>query len=254
MPVAAVDWTTISSLATGFGTLVLAVATFGAVRSSNRSARIAELALQEQRRPLLASSRFDDPRQKIMFGEGRWVAVDGGRAGLEVEGGVAYLVLSLRNIGSGIAVCQGWVARPATALPQAQLEHVPLDQFRIQQRDLYIAPGDIGMWQGALRLPDDRWRAEVGAAIAAGEPITIELLYSDQVGGQRTISRFGLRHVNGSWMTNLSRHWPLDWQGPRPQHLVEAALAEAADVMRAAGGTGAAGTDGRAPEPRPAGP
>ena len=36
------DWQTISSLATAGGTLVLAVATFSAVRSANRSARIAE--------------------------------------------------------------------------------------------------------------------------------------------------------------------------------------------------------------------
>ena len=45
----ALDWVVISSLATAVGTLVLAVATFSAVRSSNRSARIAEAALQEQR-------------------------------------------------------------------------------------------------------------------------------------------------------------------------------------------------------------
>ena len=63
----ATDWSTISSLVTGAGTLVLAVATFAAVRSSNRSARIAELALQEQRRPVLAPSRLDDPVQKLMF-------------------------------------------------------------------------------------------------------------------------------------------------------------------------------------------
>jgi hypothetical protein len=68
----AVEWATIASLATAAGTLVLAVATFSAVRSSNRSARIAEVALQEQRRPLLAPSRLEDPKQKIMFLEGHW--------------------------------------------------------------------------------------------------------------------------------------------------------------------------------------
>ena len=41
------DWATISSLATAGGTLVLAVATFASVRSSNRTARLAELSLQE---------------------------------------------------------------------------------------------------------------------------------------------------------------------------------------------------------------
>jgi len=63
----AVNWVVVSSLATAAGTLVLAVATFSAVRSSDRSARIAEVALQEQRRPLLAPSRLEDPKQKIMF-------------------------------------------------------------------------------------------------------------------------------------------------------------------------------------------
>ena len=39
------DWSTISALATGGGTLVLALATFASVRSSNRTARIAEQSL-----------------------------------------------------------------------------------------------------------------------------------------------------------------------------------------------------------------
>ena len=57
------DWATISSLATAGGTLVLAGATFTAVRSSNRSARIAEQALQEQRRPVLVHARLDDMKK-----------------------------------------------------------------------------------------------------------------------------------------------------------------------------------------------
>ena len=39
------DWVTASSLATAGGTLVLAVATFAAVRSSNRSARLTDVRL-----------------------------------------------------------------------------------------------------------------------------------------------------------------------------------------------------------------
>src|SRR5271170_5680827 len=108
----ATDWATVSSLATGAGTLVLGLATFAAVRSSNRSARIAEAALQEQRRPLLAPSRLEDPVQKIMFMEGNWVSAEGGRAGVEHIDGAVYLAISLRNVGSGIAVCQGWAVRP----------------------------------------------------------------------------------------------------------------------------------------------
>src|SRR5579862_1320842 len=138
MVLGAADWTTISSLATAFGTLVLAVATFVAVRSSNRSARIAEVALQEQRRPLLAPSRLEDPLQKIMFLEGHWVHAAGGHAAVEQIDGTVYLAISVRNVGSGIAVCQGWAARPGAGSSGDYPQHVPLEELRLQSRDLYI--------------------------------------------------------------------------------------------------------------------
>src|SRR5437899_61414 len=145
MPHLATDWATISSLVTGAGTLVLAVATFAAVRSSNRSARIAEAALQEQRRPVLAPSRLEDPKQKIMFLEGHWVSAEGGRAAVEHEDGIVYLAMSLRNVGTGIAVCQGWTVRAGFGTRDFPT-HAPLDAFRLQTRDLYIPADDIGMW------------------------------------------------------------------------------------------------------------
>jgi len=42
-------------------------------------------------------------------------------------------------------------------------------------------------------------RAATAQAIDARQPITIELLYSDQVGNQRTVTRFGLfpRRIRG---------------------------------------------------------
>lgn len=219
--VLAVDWVVISSLATAVGTLVLAAATFSAVRSSNRSAWIAEVALQEQRRPLLAPSRLEDPKQKIMFMEGNWVVASGGHAAVEDINDTAYMAISLRNVGSGIAVCQGWAVRPD--LPLNNPTHAPLEQFHIQSRDLYVPAGDIGMWQGALRNPDDRVRAGIVDAIIARQPISIEILYSDQVGRQRTISRFGLTPTNDLWLVSLNRHWYLDWEGPRPESVTLAA-------------------------------
>lgn len=212
----AVDWATVSSLATAGGTLVLAVATFAAVRSSNRAARISELALQEQRRPILAPSRLEDPRQKIMFLEGRWVSAAGGRAAVEHEDGTVYLAINLRNVGNGMAVCQAWNARAGRSTQQRYPSHAPLEDYRLQTRDLYIPPGDVGMWQGALRHPDDENRAAVVAAIEGGEPVTVELLYSDQLGQQRTISRFGLIPAPDGWIASLTRHWYLDREGPRP--------------------------------------
>ncbi len=223
MVLCAIDWTTVSSLATGVGTLVLAVATFAAVRSSNRSARLAEVALQEQRRPLLAASRLEDPKQKIMFLEGRWVSAAGGRAAVEHSNGIVYLAISLRNVGSGIAVCQGWAVRPGLVSSGNAPGHTPVEEFRLQSRDLYVPAGDIGMWQGALRNPDDPIRAEIVDSIGNGASITVELLYSDQVGRQRTISRFLLIPAGDTWLASLNRHWYLDWDGPRPESLAVAA-------------------------------
>ena len=153
--------------------------------------------------------------------EGNWVVASGGHAAVEDINDTAYMAISLRNVGSGIAVCQGWAVRPD--LPLNNPTHAPLEQFHIQSRDLYVPAGDIGMWQGALRNPDDRVRAGIVDAIIARQPISIEILYSDQVGRQRTISRFGLTPTNDLWLVSLNRHWYLDWEGPRPESVTLAA-------------------------------
>jgi hypothetical protein len=208
------DWTTISSLATGGGTLVLAVATFAAVRSSNRSARIAEMALQEQRRPLLAQSRMDDPEQKIMFVDGRWLRVRGGGAEAVHENGNVYLAISLRNVGAGIGVLQGWDVRPG--LLTGRVDHERADEYRVTTRDLYIPAGDTGLWQGALREETDPHQREIADLIDRREQFTIELLYSDQVGGQRTITRFTISPAGEErWLAFVGHHWYLDRAGPR---------------------------------------
>lgn len=228
----ATDWATVSSLATGAGTLVLAIATFASVRSANRSARVAEAALHEQRRPVLANSRLEDPLQKIMFVERKWVHAGGSRGVAEYENGVVYLAISLRNVGSGLAVCQGWTVNANFLSSRERPEPLSLEQFRTQSRDLFIAPGDVGMWQGALRDPRDRRLAETAAAIEAREPITIELLYTDQVGESRTVTRFGFSPMTWedgeeTWLVSTSRHWFLDEAGPRP----EAEVREAAEAI-----------------------
>lgn len=217
--ISSADWATIASLATAAGTLVLAVATFASVRSGNRSARIAEQALQEQRRPLFVQSRREDPEQKIMFGDAHWVTVEGSRGMAEYVDGVVYLVMSLRNAGAGIGVCQAWCARAGSH--RAVSDHFPDDEYRAQMRDLYIPGGDTGLWQGALRDANDPRQREIAEAISRRETVTVELLYSDQVGGQRTISRFGLipfaseEEDRLSWEVSGTRHWHLDRAGPR---------------------------------------
>ena len=220
------DWATVSSLATAGGTLVLAVATFYSVRTSNRAARSTERALQVGLRPVLFPSRPQDPNQKIRWGDNHWTSLPGGRAGVEQTEGVIYLTMSLRNVGSGIAVLHGWRVKPFQEFTASQMEeglrelHRPdPSEFRRQTRDLYVPPTVESFWQGAIRRADDPDREGIATAIAAQRPINIDLLYSDQEGGQRTISRFlvsGYPSEAGTpqWHCGVVRHWYLDRPGP----------------------------------------
>jgi hypothetical protein len=234
LPLAA-DSATIASLATAAGTLVLAVATFASVRSANRATRISEQALQEQRQPVFVPSRFDDPAQKIMFAEQHWVRAEGGRGVAEHSDGAIYLALSLRNVGAGIGVCQGWFATSGLLRTMSAPDHADLAAFRTQTRDLYMPAGDIGMWQGALRDPEDPVFTGIAHAIEAREPISIELMYSDQVGGQRTITRFALLPMEGDVrIVSSSRHWFLDRPSPRSEEDRQASIESFVSRLEAA--------------------
>lgn len=205
---------TISSLATAGGTLVLALATFGSVRSANRAARVAEQALMTNLRPLLVTSRSDDPKLKVGFADEKYLILPGGGAAVESGDDAIYFAISLRNVGSGLAVLHGWHFYPELVMQSN--EHPTPDDFRRLTRDIYIAPGDIGFWQGALRDRDDPDYAGAERAIADLQPITVDLLYSDQEGGQRVITRCAFRHhESGSWLAAISRHWNVDRDDPR---------------------------------------
>ena len=144
------DWVTISSLATAGGTLVLAVATFSSVRSANRSARVAERSLLSGLRPLLITSREDDPEESVRFGDQQVLTVRGHGAAMEFANKNVYVAIALRNGGAGLAVIHGWRAEVAERTGSVTPD---LSDFRRQQRDLYIPAGDTGFWQGAIREP-----------------------------------------------------------------------------------------------------
>jgi hypothetical protein len=128
---------------------------------------------------------------------------------------VIYLSMPLRNVGAGLAVLQGWHPWPDRA--HAGDERPGPDQFRRQTRDLYVPPGDVGFWQGAIRTRDDEGFAVLQTLITSRRAFTVDLLYSDHEGGQRTISRFGLipRENDGGWICSVTRHWNLDRADPR---------------------------------------
>lgn len=194
---------------------MLGVATFASVRSANRAARVAERSLLAGLRPLLMPSRLDDPVQKVSFGDGRWFATPGGGAAAEAGDEAIYLTMSLRNVGSGIAVLHGW--RVDTTPSMGASAPPPPDDFRRLTRDLYVAAGDTGFWQGAFRDPKAPGFAELVEAIRERQRITVDVLYGDHEGGQRMISRFGLtpREDGEGWLAAAARHWNLDRDDPR---------------------------------------
>ncbi len=216
--IATTDWATIASFATAVGTLVLAVATFSAVRSSNRSARIAEEAFKVNLRPVLVTSRLDDPVQKIRWVDDHWARLEGNRASVELVDGSIYLAISVRNVGSGLAVTFGWSVLTELARVN-DVPHVAPEDFRMQTRDLYVAPGDIGFWQAAIREAGDPDYSALSRDIRDVQPFTIDVLYGDHEGGQRTITRFGmiplLTDDDIKWFPNVARHWNLDRPDPR---------------------------------------
>jgi hypothetical protein len=231
--VASVDWSTVASAATAFGTIVLALATFSVVRSGRRSAVATETALLAGIRPLLVPSNMEDPDQKVGFVDDHWVRVGGGKAAAEATtnaaeatANVVYLVVSLRNAGNGLAILDRWDLRPYDVHATDDLTDAnriaglqrPRDatQFRRLTRDLYISPGELGFWQGALRDPSEDIFKAASEAVHERRPMTLDLLYSDLQGGQRTISRFTLRPVGeDQWLATIGRHFFLDGRSPR---------------------------------------
>jgi hypothetical protein len=209
-----IDWATAASAATAAGTLVLAIATFSAVRSGQRGARATELALLAGIRPVLLPSRFDDVEQKIGFIDEHWVRVGGGKASAEATTEAVYLVVSLRNVGNGLAVLDRWDLFPHGE--EAPPVHQDPSHFRRLTRDLYVPAGDIGLWQGALRDQADPLFLAVSEAIAERRAMTLDLLYGDHQGGQRTVSRFRIMPAGESeWLATIGRHWNLDRPDPR---------------------------------------
>jgi len=207
------DISTIAELGTAAGTLVLAAATFAAVRSGNRSARIAEATLLAGLRPLIVPTRREDPAQKIGFADDKWLLAPGGGGAVEIADGAIYLGIALRNVGNGIAILHGWDLYELDDRPEDP--RVQLERFHRLTRDLYIAPGDVGFWQGVLRDPTAAEFDEARRAIESGERIVVDILYGDQQGMQRMVTRFTLTPRDDAWLATIARHWNVDGADPR---------------------------------------
>jgi hypothetical protein len=185
------------------------------VRSANRAARVAEAALLADLRPLLVESSEADTLLRVGFKDINGIAVAGGRAAVELIDDRIYIVLSLRNVGRGIAVLHGGYVRASQQT--ASVPHAEVDQFRMLSRDLYIPPGAVGFWQIAWRPGEELPPPDLLRSIEDGV-FTVEILYGDFEGAQRTVTRFGVRREDdGAWSVGAVRHWQLDRADPRPR-------------------------------------
>ena len=210
----AVDWVAVATIATAVATLVLAIATFASVRAAGRSARAAEESLAAQLWPLLTPSRPEDPEQKVLFQDDHKVIVPGGQGAVDATADAVYFAIPLRNVGPGLAVLDAWHFRPGRQVGTE--DHADLGEFRRLTRDLYIPAGDVGFWQGAIRDVADPQFEEAAALARDHGDVTIELLYSDHLGNQRTITRIALLALGGErWVASGSRHFTIDRPAPR---------------------------------------
>lgn len=214
MNVLATDWVTISALATAAGTLVLALATFASVRSANRAARVAERSLLAGLRPVLMPSHLDDPPQKVGFADDKYLLTKGGCGTAEATDQAVYLAMSIRNAGAGIAVLHGWYLHPERR-SGADERPPPLEDFHRLTRDIYVPAGDMGFWQGVYRDPSAPGFAEAADSVQARRAMTVDVLYGDHEGGQRTITRFGFMPRGDEWLLAGARHWNVDRDDPR---------------------------------------
>ncbi len=179
-------WVEVAAVVVTAATVVLAFFTFWAVRGADRTARAAEKVLVLQTRAALVPAHRDDPVQHIVFQGGHWLKpeVAGGRAVLEVEenGEGVYMGIALRNVGLGLALLYGWHLSPG--LLTAETAPEDFDKFVSLSRALHVPPGGVGFWQAQAR---EEHRPIVREAEARGRPLTVDLLYGNEEGGQGRI-------------------------------------------------------------------
>jgi hypothetical protein len=146
------DW---AAWGTSVGTLVLAGATFAAVRSSNHSARVAERTLLAGLRPVLAPARRGDPDEQVQFADGRVFEIGDGRALVHRENGSVYLAMPLRNVGAGMAVLRGYQLEAESA---EQASRDPRGQARHRKGDAAPDP----TWQTGCSTAWTCWSTTLG--------------------------------------------------------------------------------------------
>ena len=72
-----------------------------------------------------------------------------------------------------------------------------------------------GSGSGTALTAPRNGQAALTKAISDSAAFTVDLLYGDHEGGQRTISRFTVNRHSDGWLCGVVRHWNLDRHDPR---------------------------------------
>ena len=94
------------------------------------------------------------------------------------------VTVRIAHAGPGLGVIHGW--RIEQGRSSAEADRPAADSFHRQGRDLYIATGDTGFWHAAVRAEDHPDRELLMLMIKERARITVDLLFGDSEGGQRT--------------------------------------------------------------------
>ena len=149
----------------------------------------------------------------MTFVEGVYLVAPGGAAVGEANDDAVLLAAALRNVGAGIAVLHGWHFYPELV---TTAEHLPMEEFTRFTRDIFIAPGEVGFWQGTFREPSAPAFAEARRTVEAHDSWMIEVLYGDAEGSpahDQPVRDAGAR--GRQWLASAGRHWYVDRDAPR---------------------------------------
>ena len=147
---------------------MLAVATFSAVRSSNRTARISLKSRSSPARAPTISSLPGDPDHKVLWHDRHAADVSGGRAIFEEKDGVIYLAIGLRNLGTGLALFYGWHSMPDQAFKTCHTSQPKTSVDSPSTSTSRRAVADIR--EAAVRDRDDRFRPGFMRSLRTANP------------------------------------------------------------------------------------
>jgi hypothetical protein len=216
--VLAVDWPTIFNAAAAVGTIIAAVIAALALRSSAQTARIAELQLAAQTRPLLigvASSGYLEQDEEMIFPDGvaQKNPVD---AAVIVAAQETRCVFSfqLRNVGSGLARITDAFLR--LALPDESGNIPPCSGSRPTHRWTFddVAPGECTRLLVSFDVREDAWKP-FRECVMRSESFRVDVSYEDQSGEQAQVALVTLspKPHETSWYVERVDHAPSQQRG-----------------------------------------